>query len=214
MTYSQNTPGGCCSNPPLPPRPTAVSNSVPLFETILSAYETTPSSKFDATLVLKGTYVLILPSESHIISSRSFTLLMNAFWTSLACLVALWFFFAQLPFGFCSSSATDFWSGLPPTFPAYLPTIPSKLCALVSNKYFWPAAAQLSSQSLHLGLLSVRPLWRSRRSRRREALYARVQSRGAISSRGGGSIKQLQYMHKGARPASSATSLSLPFIAH
>lgn len=32
--------------------------------------------------------------------------------------------------------------------------------------------------------------------------------------RGGESIKQLQYMHKGARPASSATSLSLPFIAH
>lgn len=115
-----------------------------------------------------------------------FTLLMNAFWTSLACLVALWFFFAQLPFGFCSSSATDFWSGLPPTFPAYLPTIPSKLCALVSNKYFWPAAAQLCSQSLHLGLLSVRPLWRSRRSRSREALYARVQSRGAISSGGQG----------------------------
>lgn len=44
----------------------------------------------------------------------------------LACLFActLIFFFAQLPFGFRSSSATDFRSGLPPTFPAYLPPSP------------------------------------------------------------------------------------------
>lgn len=95
------------------------------------------------------------------------------------------FFFSRpTPFRICSSSATDLWSGLPPTFPAYLPPIPWKLCALVSNKYFWPAAAQLCSQSLHLGLRSLHPLWHSRRGRRREALYARVQSHGAISSGG------------------------------
>lgn len=151
---------------PTPPPPTAVSNSVPLFATILSDYKTTPSSKFDATLVLKGTYVLILPSESLITSSRSSLFL----WTSLACLVAL--------LVFCYRFLV--WAPSP-CLPA---PIASKLCALVSNKYFWPAAAQLWSQSLHLGLLSVRPLWHSRRSRRREALYARVQSRGAISSGG------------------------------
>lgn len=56
-------------------------------------------------------------------SSLFFLQLMSAFWTSLACLLAcaLIFFLCPAPFRICSSSATDLWSGLPSTFPAYLP---------------------------------------------------------------------------------------------
>lgn len=90
-------------------------------------------------------------------------------------------------------------SAQPPVQLPCLPApIPCKLCALVLDKYVWPAAAQLCSQSLHLGLPPSPPLWHSRRSRRREALYARVQSRSAISI--GGIYKAATVYAQGCMP--------------
>lgn len=110
----------------------------------------------------------------------------------------------------CSSSATDFWSGLPP--PAYLP--PSPLSYVLSCRInisdlqphssgvkvciwvFFPYVPFGTVDAVEGG----RPFTQE---------YSLV-----VQSPAGESIKRLQYMHKGARPASSATSLSLPFIAH
>lgn len=167
-------------------------------------------------LVLKGTYVLTLPPESLIISSRtslksffSSNLWMHSGPHLLVCLHFDFFLFlSQLPFGF--ASATDFWSGFPPTFLAYLPPSP--------GSYVLSCRINISDPQPHSSAAKVciwvffsHPLWHSRCSTRREALYARVQSHGAISSEG---IYKGATMHKGARPASLATSLSLPFIAH
>lgn len=85
-------------------------------------------------LVWKGTYVLMLPSESIIISSRSS--LQSFFHPTCECILDLTclfgctlifsiiFFLLPTPFRICSSSATDLWSGFPPTFLAYLPPSP------------------------------------------------------------------------------------------
>lgn len=121
-------------------------------------------------------------------------------------------FFAQLPFGFCSSSATDFWSELPPTFPASLPPSPVS--------YVLSCRINISDPQLHSSTVKV-CIW----------VFLPYVPFGTVAAVEGGrpftqeysllvqspageSIKRLQYVDKGARPASSATCLSLPFIAH
>lgn len=98
----------------------------------------------------------------------------------------------QTPSRICSSSAYRLLvrpPSHPPSLPPSLPTCPHPPGSYV----LWcrinishPPLHKLCSQSLLLALLSLHPLWHSRRRRRTEALYARVQSRGAICSWGWG----------------------------